>query len=1105
MKERLSYVSHVLTLAAAFILFIGVNSATAQVGKITGVITDAQTGEPLSGVQVYLEGTGRGALTGENGRYFLVNVPVGTYTVVAEFLGYATYRIENVFLRIDQTRTIDFQLTPQAIAVEEIRVEAERVPLIDVTSTGSQNTITPEQITALPVNNVEEALSLQQGFLVVPDQTNLISFQESRRNAVDPVRIRGGRAGETSMLIDGIPVNNFLFGSPAVSITPEAIGQIDFIRGGFPAKYGNALSGILNIATKEGSGTNLEGAINYRTGEVGAALGNDHDDVAEFDLFEAYVAGPVPGTEWGADNPRLRFMIAGRRQGGADRALEFDDDVFDPAVKTDVNLNPFLGANFMDVWPGWRGLGFRNSRDLFGKLSYYFTPTAKLNFTVIDYQIDRKPFDFIFLPNYGNPLDSPVIDTQADSVVYFMNRFASRLEPLQFPQVVQNSVEQSRRLYVAAWDHTIGRGAYRLAVGRFDQERKTCNVFQGVCLNDVIDDPAAAFADPNFTDDQFISPKAGTCEIHPTCGTDSFFGGEDLETYVARADAQYQATDHHSLQFGAYYETHDVSMDETQNVGTNVVNIYRLAYSADPWNAAFYVQDRIEYDFVSIDLGLRWDIGKAGGLFFPNPLDPTNGTTALGDTVLGQPGFSSIIRAPGPCIAPRDERWQDVEVTFFNGRETIDTVMSAGDNWSREVCLANENGELGDATLMAAADDMEEAGTRSAVSPRIGVSFPVTANSSFFFNFGRFTQNPLLNNIYVNTGIGKDTTVLFNAASADDCGYTGPGASQATYSFDAANGLCSATSSLEGTPTGVTINVPGEGGPGIVGFPGLEVEKTTLYELGYLAELWDNYAFSLVLFSKDQTGLQGIRTGGVTEGVGVFDPGVTYRSSTPRYSIIVNQDFQTVRGFEISLRRRIVDFWGFDINYAFSRTKTNAAAPEKEFENQVQQNDPRNLLEIASDIDQPQRLSASLFFQMGNETPDGWGWLANSSFSLVGRYESGFPYTPTLSVFGFGTAQLNRNSGRAPTIWTLDFRAAKAFWWGNMLYDFYVQVNNVLDRENCVQVFPTTGQCQLGTFDQSRRREGNTVSADAITSTLVDRPQYVGRRRTILAGVRISF
>lgn len=1071
MKERLSYVSYVLAATLALTLFVGVNPAYSQVGKITGVVTDAQTGEALSGVQVYLEGTGRGALTADNGRYFLVNVPVGTYTIVAEFLGYATMRVEGVFLTIDQTRTVNFQLTPQAIAVEEIRVEAERVPLIDVTSTGSQRTVTAEEITALPVNNIEEALQLQQGFLKVPDQTNLLSFSETRRNALTPIRIRGGRGNETSMLIDGIPVNNFLFGSPALSITPEAVGQIDFVRGGFPPQYGNALSGIINIATKEG-GTELRGAVNYRTAAVGAALGNDHDDVSEFDLFEAYVAGPVPGTQWGADNPRLRFMLAGRQQSGADRALEFDDDVFDPTERPDNNLNPFLGPNFMDVWPGWRGLGFDRERDLFGKLTYYLTPTAKLNFTFIDYQRERKPFDFIFLPNYGNPLDSPVIDTQADSVVYVSNRFGSRLEPLQFPLVVQNTITQNRRLAVVNWDHTVGRGAYRVAVGRFDQDRLTCNVFQGVCLED-------AFQDPNFTDDQFISPKAGECENGPTCGTDDFFGGEDLETWVGRGDIQWQATDHHNIQTGVYYERHDVSMSEVQNVGTNEVNIYHLRYAAEPWNAAFYLQDKIEYDFVNIELGLRFDWGKAGGLFFPNPLDPTNGTTAIGSTDPTNPGFSRIIQRDGPCLAPGD--WQNVPVHYFNGQETVSETWSANPEWNRDFCLENA-AAIDSAAKIAASDDFEEAGTRTALSPRIGVSFPVTANSSFFFNFGRFTQNPLLNNVYVNTGIGKDTTVFIP-------------------------GRGNVTSSLEGTPDGVTIVVPGEGNAGLIGNPNLVTEKTTLYELGYIAELWDNYALSLVLFSKDQTGLQGFVTGGVSQGVGVFDPGVTYRTNTPRYNIIVNQDFQTVRGFEVSLRRRIADYWGFDLNYSFSRTKTNAAPPEKEFENQIDQNDPNQLLEIPSEIDQPQQLSASLLFRVGDEQPDipGGVVLKNAALSVVGRYRSGFPYTPTLDEFGFGTAQLNRNSERGPSTWDVDLRASKAFWWGNVLYDFYLQVQNVFDVENCVEVYPTTGDCQLGTFDQSRRREGNTVAADAITSTLVDRPQYIGTRRTIFGGIRVSF
>jgi hypothetical protein len=87
----------------------------------------------------------------------------------------------------------------------------------------------------------------------------------------------------------------------------------------------------------------------------------------------------------------------------------------------------------------------------------------------------------------------------------------------------------------------------------------------------------------------------------------------------------------------------------------------------------------------------------------------------------------------------------------------------------------------------------------------------------------------------------------------------------------------------------------------------------------------------------------------------------------------------------------------------------------------------------------------------------------------------------------------------------MDLRASKAFWLGNVNYDLYVQVQNLFDVKNCVEVYPTTGDCVLGTFDQSRRREGNTVSADAITSTLVDRPQYIGSRRSIFGGVRISF
>jgi hypothetical protein len=114
-------------------------------------------------------------------------------------------------------------------------------------------------------------------------------------------------------------------------------------------------------------------------------------------------------------------------------------------------------------------------------------------------------------------------------------------------------------------------------------DRTTCNFWQGVCLE-------GNFGDPNFTDDQFISPLASTCASHPTCGTDYFYGGESLTSLIFRGDLQSQVTDHHNLAGGAMYMTHDVSLDVLQNVGGNEIQVYTERYAAKPWDLALYVR-----------------------------------------------------------------------------------------------------------------------------------------------------------------------------------------------------------------------------------------------------------------------------------------------------------------------------------------------------------------------------------------------------------------------------------------------------------------------------------------------------------------------------------
>src|SRR5690606_37305560 len=244
-----------------------------------------------------------------------------------------------------------------------------------------------------------------------------------------------------------------------------------------------------------------------------------------------------------------------------------------------------------------------------------------------------------------------------------------------------------------------------------------------------------------------------------------------------------------------------------------------------------YVQDEIEYDFVTLRLGFRFDYGRAGGLFFANPLDPTNGTTARD-------------------VCENPHAFQNVKVRIPNesGTGTTVTQMSADPSWTWEVCSDPEKRDvLAEAARIASYDDFAESSLRKQFSPRLQLSFPVTDASNFFFNFGRYSQNPLLNNIYQGTGIGTSQEGVPG----------GPRIFSTSYSVD------------------------------WIGSPHLLVERTDAYEIGFQAAINDEYSFQTAFFTKDQFGLTGLQEGGRE----VTDPGATYGTSIPRYWVLVNKDF----------------------------------------------------------------------------------------------------------------------------------------------------------------------------------------------------------------------
>ena len=266
----------------SFVLF-GILSG--QTGKISGLITASETNQPLIGVSVVVEGAGIGADSDQEGRYVILNIPVGEYSLRTSYIGYASVKVTNLQVSSGMTTEQDFVLSQEAIAGEEVVVLADR-PLIYKDLTSTQKITTSEEIEAMPVESFLGVLTTQAGVNV---------------GAGGELHIRGGRSNEVGYYIDGVSVANpFFTNSLSVNLSNKALKELKVVSGGFNAEYGNAMSGIVNIQIKEG-GQNYEGSISIYTGDRYSIDTDLYPNIDNFGLFnrrtvEGYFSGPLPLT-----------------------------------------------------------------------------------------------------------------------------------------------------------------------------------------------------------------------------------------------------------------------------------------------------------------------------------------------------------------------------------------------------------------------------------------------------------------------------------------------------------------------------------------------------------------------------------------------------------------------------------------------------------------------------------------------------------------------------------------------------------------------------------------------------------------------------------------
>ena len=251
-------------------------------GKITGTVTQKKGGEPGVGVNIILVDTYLGAATDENGRFAILNIPPGTYTLRADAIGFAPLVMQNVRVTTSQTTEINFQLEESVVEGQEVTVVAER-PLVQKDLTASQRVTTAKEIQDMPVESFLGVLTTHAGVI---------------QSAGGALHVRGGRSNEVGYYIGGVSVSNpFFTNSLAVGVSNKALEEMKLVSGAFNAEYGNAMSGVVNVKIKDG-GKNYDGSFSYYSGDYRSNADDIFPNISNQSLsanstLDAFMSGPV--------------------------------------------------------------------------------------------------------------------------------------------------------------------------------------------------------------------------------------------------------------------------------------------------------------------------------------------------------------------------------------------------------------------------------------------------------------------------------------------------------------------------------------------------------------------------------------------------------------------------------------------------------------------------------------------------------------------------------------------------------------------------------------------------------------------------------------------
>lgn len=660
------------------LFYTGLLSA-AETGKIAGRVTDKKTGRPLVGANVVVNAVWinddevelsnpLGAATDQEGYYFILNVRPGEYSVNCYYMGYRTEKVTRVRVFIDRTTELNFEMETEILKGREVLVTAYKPHKVEKDLTATKQTYTIDEVEQIAgVSDISDILELQA-------------------DVIDN-HFRGGREGESLYLIGGGSINNPLDGSRSFQPMVTALQEVEVLTSGFSAEYGNAQSGVINMVPREGG-------TRWRT-RIDLSMDLPHYQVwggnpyAEKNMpFYTLLSQPEEWLNPYFEDGQYKLLI--RDWEGYLPYESHYSAISDTIFRSQIMYNDSLriakmaAVNWLQM-ARYVGMKYDNIPQHRIDISTGGPLSDNIRLFIAARQEKETPVVTVphvdLLRQWMNNLTIQLTQIDKLTLSYHYNySFSNHVSgPTNwFDTIIHNSKTVKTDQYAGIrWNHIFNQASYLDLALRMlhkkDQER-----LEYLDPDRFISNGLNGYNTLNTYAGRFDNTPSG----HRANNIGYNRGTEKIRTYTFEGSYVNQINPNNLLKSGLQLHLYTIGVDQQFHVKSPGEHSY-TDYTVNPYEGAFYLQDKMEFQGFIANIGARYDFYNFNYNYFSNLYTP-----------LFNPEFPEQGKA-------RDPEYALKEKTRPFGR----------------------------------------------LQPRLGISFPVSENTVFHLNYGTFIQRPGFNYI----------------------------------------------------------------------------------------------------------------------------------------------------------------------------------------------------------------------------------------------------------------------------------------------------------------------------------------------------------------------